>query len=185
MEIIDFLNKIFGAYSMFLLVAGKICCILGFIVCNRIPTNNTFIFLSFMSVANAFALYTWNLYHFLTIYYGINVSNINLLCCKAGYFVQYTSLQIVSWFLVLISVEQYLSVEVKHWRTNYFKPRRAYLTATGLVLFFVALNSHVLFTFGYTREVNGTVTEYCYEPSYMPSVNIFVASRLLLIYAFI
>jgi hypothetical protein len=183
MSMIHILNRIFGVYAVFLVVVGNICCILSFIVCNRIKNNNTFIFLTYLSLSNGFTLYTWNLFHFFFIYFNVNISNVNFFCCKAGYFVQYASLQIVSWLLVLISVEQLLSVMIKHWRTIYFKPIRARLTAAGLVAFFLILNSHVLFTFGYTRDVNGTMIEFCYEPTYMPEIKISWGKTHLFLYS--
>ncbi len=55
-----------------------------------------------MSVANAFTLYTWNLVRACEAFFNYNFLNYSLVLCRLGYFIQYTSLQIVAWMLVKI-----------------------------------------------------------------------------------
>ncbi|CAF1033244.1 unnamed protein product [Brachionus calyciflorus] len=81
--------------------------------------------------------------------FKIDYLNINIYECKISMFIQFTSLQICAWILVLISIEQFLCVKVQHWRTIHFKPKRAYVTVSCLVLFFIALNFNIFFTFGF------------------------------------
>jgi hypothetical protein len=61
-------------------------------------------------------------------------------------------LEASAWILCLISYEQYLSVRIQHWRNIYFKAKRAYITVTCLVGFFMALNFNIFFTFGFVVD---------------------------------
>jgi hypothetical protein len=67
-------------------------------------------------------------------------------------------------------VEQLLNVKVKHWRTTRFKPVNAHMVACSIILLFTLTNSHLLFTIGFTKTVNGTHIEYCFELNDVPFV---------------
>ncbi|CAF0713623.1 unnamed protein product [Brachionus calyciflorus] len=85
----------------------------------------------------------------MTSLFNVDFLNINVYECKISMFVQFTSLEICAWILVLISLEQYLCVKVQHWRTIHFKTKRAHITVLFLVLFFIALHFNIFFTFGF------------------------------------
>lgn len=143
------LLKACSVYAIGLLFAGVTLSLLSFYICIRIKNNSTFIFLAYLSITSLFTLYKFNLNGIMYTLFNVDYLNINIYECKIGMFIQFTSLQASAWILVLISIEQYLSVKVKHWRTIYFKPKRAYITVTCLVLFFVAFNFNIFFTFGF------------------------------------
>ena len=72
---------------------------------------------------------------------------------------------------VFISTEQYLSIKIKHWRTIYFKPEKAHLSAIFLVCIFIFVNSHILITFGHSEVLNNsTHIEFCYKSNFIPFI---------------
>ena len=64
-----------------------------------------------------------------------------------------------------------LSIFVKHWKAVYFKPRRAIWASVFLILFFLSINSNILFTFGYEEyAINSTKPLlFCFEVDIYPS----------------
>ena len=94
------LRKLLGIYAILLVVFGTIfsllCCYISF----KLRKTTTFIFICFMSLANMFTLYFWNLGNFLRELFQIDLINISLWLCKFGSFFQFTSLQISAWILV-------------------------------------------------------------------------------------
>ncbi|CAF1038529.1 unnamed protein product [Brachionus calyciflorus] len=94
-------------------------------------------------------------------------------------FIQFTSLQICAWILVLTSVEQYLCVKVQHWRTIHFKPKRAYITVSCLVLFFIALNFNIFFTFGFEVDYPIEVVKNSSEYNMTQNVTIEYVKKIL------
>jgi hypothetical protein len=155
--------KIVCCYQLFLLVFGTLSNLFSFYICTRIKQNMTFIFLSFLSITNIMTLYHWNLESFFPYLFGIDWKNLNLYTCKFFGWFQFTGLQSSAWLLYLMSVEQCLSVKIKHWRSIYFKSKQAYMTAAFVASFFTLYNLHVLFTFGLSVNLNGTEKVFCQE----------------------
>nr|QVK45791.1 G protein-coupled receptor [Proales similis] len=163
------LRKILGVYALLLIIVGTLTSFLSLAVCLKLRSNATFVFFAFLTLSNIFTLYFWNLENFLQEYIDIDLLNYSLFVCKFGSFVQFSSLQISAWILVLISLDQYLSVRVKHWRTIYFKESRPLLAAASLTLLILLLNSNVLFTFGLQIEANNQTQVICYTIPTYPS----------------
>ncbi|CAF0971263.1 unnamed protein product, partial [Brachionus calyciflorus] len=111
--------------------------------------------------------------------FSVDFLNINVYECKISMFVQFTSLQICAWILVLISLEQYLCVKVQHWRTIHFKPQRAYITVSCLVLFFIALNFNIFFTFGFEVDYPIQVVKNSSEFNMTQNVTIEYVKKIL------
>ena len=70
---------------------------------------------------------------------------------------------------VLVSIDQFLSVRIKHWRTIYFKPKRAVIAISTLVVFFILLNLNILILFGYENKTNNSTEVICYDISIYPT----------------
>ncbi|CAF0724268.1 unnamed protein product [Brachionus calyciflorus] len=164
MNIFYILLKVLSIIAIIIVVFGVLSSLLSFYICYRIKNNATFIFLSYLSITSIFTLYKFPLNGIVSSLFNIDFLNINIYECKISMFIQFTSLQICAWILVLVSVEQYLCVKIQHWRTIHFKPKRAYITVTSLVLFFMAFNFNFFFTFGfevdYPIEVVKNSTEF-------------------------
>ena len=169
MPVFDSLGKILGIYAILLIFAGTFLNSLSVFICFRIKKNATFIFLGFFSFFNLFNLFWWNLNIFLTAFTDINLILLSVWLCKFGNFVQFSSLQIPAWFLVLISVERVLSVFVKHWKTIHFKPKRAFKVSIIMATFFLLLNSNILVLFGFETNLNGTHLLFCFKVDGFPA----------------
>ena len=149
MSIFRVLLQILSVYAIIVIIFGFLSSILSFYICYRIKNNATFIFLSYLSITSLFTLYKFPLNGISWTLFNFDFLNINIYECKISMFFQFTSLEACAWIIVLISVEQYLCIKVQHWRNIHFKPKRAYIAVTSIVLFFIALNFNIFFTFGY------------------------------------
>jgi hypothetical protein len=96
--------KILSAYALFLTVVGTFLNSISIFVCIRLRANKSFVFLSFLCVSDTIALYFWNLNHFTSGFFHINLIAINYWLCKFGQFVQFSSMQISAWLLVFIFI---------------------------------------------------------------------------------
>jgi hypothetical protein len=167
------MSKIVAIYEISIIILGTFGNAFVFYVGYRNrASSNTFLFLMFMSIADIISMYWWNLSHFIESFFLIDIQNFNLYLCKCMSFVQLTSLQISAWVLVLISVERYFSVHFVSWKQAYFRYQTALITVSILSLALIAINTHVLFTFGYIRVENGTQTVQCYTTPDVPSTAI-------------
>lgn len=184
------LNKIFGLYALLLVIFGTIANILSCIICAKLSRNTTFVFLAFLTITDVFTLYYWNLNNFLKEFLDIDLLTRSIWSCKIGNFVQFTSLQISAWILVkkilgifflkfgnskkkfkvLISIERFLSVHIKHWKEVYFKPKQALILILGLISTLIVLNLNIIITFGYEKRIsfNKTIL-FCFEVEGYPS----------------
>ena len=69
---------------------------------------------------------------------------------------------------VLISIDRYLSIRVKGWRTNYLKSDRALLVALLLGAFVFVFNHHLLYLHGIVVDGNnGTSQILCYYSTFL------------------
>jgi hypothetical protein len=100
MSIYNKLDQVLGVYAVILIPVGTILNIISIIVCLRVKSNNTFIFMAFFSFFNIFTVSWWNLNNFIKVFTGIDLLNSGLWPCKIGNFLQFTSLQTAAWFLV-------------------------------------------------------------------------------------
>jgi hypothetical protein len=78
--------------------------------------------------------------------------------CKFGHFLQFTSLQVSTWLVVLLSIDRTFSVINKHWKTIYFKDHRAWYVSFGIVGIFATFNTYILVTFGVEVPFNSTMS---------------------------
>ncbi len=69
----------------------------------------------------------------------------------------------------MISLDHNLSIRIQNWRNIYFNSNRAVLSASALVLFFLILNSSILFLFGLQIETNTTKIVICFYLDIYPS----------------
>lgn len=179
-NVFQILNKIFGVYAIFLTISGTIANLLSCIVCFRMRKNTTFIFLTFMTISDMVSLYWWNINNFLKEFASIDLLTINMYVCKVGNYLQFTSLQISAWILVifsyyeeikffdflnkvLISFDRYMSIQIKHWKKIYFSFNRAFLAVFSIIIFLLLANINILFTFGYDTVIGNSSVSLCFE----------------------
>lgn len=99
-NIINIIQFILAIYGILLIIFGTASNLISFWICSRIKKNPTFIFLSYLSVANIFCIYHWNADYIMRYLFGIDWLNLNLLVCKLFNFIQYSSSQSAAWILV-------------------------------------------------------------------------------------
>lgn len=150
MSIYQLMNKILGCYALFLTVSGTILNLFNFVTCLRINKSSTFIYLAFFALANAFCLYWWCLNNFLKEFFLVDLLTVSVWVCRTGSYVQFSSLQISAWFLVLINLDRVFMVKPRAQSNEQI--RRACVISLGLILFFLLLNMNILFKFGYETE---------------------------------
>ena len=83
---IDIAVKCFGIYSLILIIFGTIFNILGLVVClrKRLRTYTTFVFFSFMFIADVLSLYLWCIDHFVEAFFNFVIEERSLIVCKLG-----------------------------------------------------------------------------------------------------
>ncbi|CAF1124331.1 unnamed protein product [Brachionus calyciflorus] len=120
-------------------------------------------------MSDILSLYWWNLNNFLKEYISIDLLTINKYFCKIGNFIQFTSLQISAWILVIITFDRYLSIQIKNWKRVYFNSKKAYVLVLSLISFLIAINSNIIFTFGYDTILGNVSVSFCFEVEGFPS----------------
>ena len=93
--------QVFGVYSLLVILVGTLGNMLIFMTCMRLKKNTTFIFLRFLSISDTVALYFWNLNHFLVAFFNIDLETLHFMSCKLVMYLQFVSLQISAWILVI------------------------------------------------------------------------------------
>jgi hypothetical protein len=85
-DIIDTLNKVFGTYCLILVIFGTLSNMLGLVVCSRkrLKTLTTFLFFTFIFLADTFTLYLWCLDHFIEAFFGFVLEDKSKWVCKLG-----------------------------------------------------------------------------------------------------
>lgn len=62
----------------------------------------------------------------------------------------------------MVSFDRYFSVAINGWKRVYFQPKKAFMAATACVIFFVGINTNILFLYGVDYQVNDTIKTVCY-----------------------
>jgi hypothetical protein len=62
-----------------------------------------------------------------------------------------------------MTLERYLSVSIKNWRTIHFSPKRALISCIVIVFFIFSLNIHLVATINYEKPPNNTLDGGCYS----------------------
>ena len=189
-SIIDILRKTLAVYSAFLIVFGTVANLITFIIClkKNLRQTPTFVFLSFLVLSDIVCLYFWNLNHFVSTFYGFIYESFSIGYCKFFFTTQLISFQTSAWLLVSrmfiyydhywqdrdfilffffffkvgLTVERYLSIRVKNWRTLYFNSKKAAICALIIIAVIFSFNIHLVFTIDYEKPLNFSFDGGCY-----------------------
>lgn len=164
------LSKIFGTYSMIVLLLGTLFNGLIFIICIRksLRKTSTFNFLAILALSDTFSLFEWNLNHFTLPFFNVELTRISFLWCRMGLFSQHTFLQFSAWILVSIAIDRLFSTLIKKWKF-FFAGIKPFIWLLVLLTIFICVNVSILIRVGYTKMVNGTEKITChatYENDY-------------------
>lgn len=64
-----------------------------------------------------------------------------------------------------MTVERYLSLRIKNWRSKHFSSKKAALVGIGVVIGGICFNIHTVFTINYNPPLNKTFDGGCYSDS--------------------
>ncbi|RMZ93892.1 FMRFamide receptor-like [Brachionus plicatilis] len=123
-----------------------------------------------MTISDMVSLYWWNINNFLKEFASTDLLSLHMYVCKAGNYLQFTSLQISAWILVVfISFDRFLSIQIKHWKNIYFGTKRALIVALSITALVLLVNVNILFTFGYDTVIGNSSVSFCFEVDGYPS----------------
>jgi hypothetical protein len=157
------IDLILGVYALLILVIGTLFNSFSIYLCRRprLRKNSIFQLLSYLFFFKIMALYTWNLNHFLRMLISIQldarpalayvnsinelniVESLNIFTCKFFTFIQYFSLQTMSWFLSYISIDQVVKIYLPAFKCQH-------QTRACLLLIFILflINFHIILFVG-------------------------------------
>ena len=112
----DSLIKVLSYFPWFILVVGVIgnlCAFLIFTFNKNMNRMSSMTYLSFISIADTFSLFVWNLDHFFLPNYAFKLENLGVVSCKVLSFIQFTSLQLSGLLHAFISIDRYFTIVLK------------------------------------------------------------------------
>ena len=86
---------------------------------------------------------------------------VNIHLCKLATLLQMFSLESSVWLLVTMSIERYLSIKFKNWRSVYFNSKKAAITGCLVLVIMFLSNIHVLATIDFSKFENYTGEDIC------------------------
>ena len=104
---------ILGYYALGIAFIGLLGNATIFVICFRAKSNSMFVLLCYLAFSDTLCLYFWNLNHFITSSFNIDIQNFNIISCKIGSWIQFSSLQSSAWILVSIKKKIRLDFEAK------------------------------------------------------------------------
>ena len=110
---VDTLLLVNGVYSLIITVTGIIGNLLIFVTTFRVKKNTTFIFLRFVSISDLVTLFFFNLDSFTQPVYDVYLENLSILSCKWVMFLQFSSMQVSAWLLVITYIRKMLKLRTK------------------------------------------------------------------------
>jgi len=94
--------QILGYYELCIAILGTLCNLIIAYVSIKTKGNSTFVLLRYLAVNDALGLLFWNLNHFTTANFNLDLQNSIIYSCKIGSWIQFSSFQTSSWILVII-----------------------------------------------------------------------------------
>ena len=162
---LQILDDIFSIYSGLLILIGSLGNVASCLICldKSLHKVTTFRILSFVFFFDVATLYTWNLDIFLKIFLKKNrkfetiddiniIENLSIVTCKIFTFIQYFSLQVVSWLLTFMSIDQILKLYLSPVVYNKIQTKVVQICFFIVLVLFI-LNSHILIFAGKISQV--------------------------------
>ncbi len=120
----EIFNNLFSAIALVLIIFGTLGNLFASYVCLRpsLQKKHTFRILSVLFIHQILSLYTWNLDIFLLFFWPSGkgaflkmdqitiIESLSIETCKIFTFMQYYSLQCISWLILYVSVNQYVKL---------------------------------------------------------------------------
>jgi hypothetical protein len=150
-----------ACYPLFLIIIGTIFNMTSFLIMQRqaLKKYSCFRILSILALTDASVLYQWNLNTFFKYHLSKppayhDLEEIHLFWCRWISFFAFSTLQLSSWLLSLVSVDRVMIIYSHYWKTKVSaRPMRVNLLIASCLIVIFSMNSHILFWNGYTVKV--------------------------------
>lgn len=112
-------------------------------------------YLTAAAVADLCALYSWNLnlfYKHLINRYQNDVEDFSMISCRIVSFIAFSSLQLSSWYLTLVSLDRCLNIHFLFWHRKVERSNCTTYIIISMTLIIAILNSHLFFFNGYYEK---------------------------------
>jgi hypothetical protein len=146
-------------YSFLLILVGTVCNLISFSIMIRKSMRKfaCMRYLAMLSISDVIVLYQWNLntvfkYNFSRPPYYKELEERSLFWCRWISFWAFTSLQMSSWFLSIVSFDRLMVVYSSFWKRVMNKSSKVNLIIGIIVLTLIFTNLHILFNNGYVEE---------------------------------
>lgn len=183
-ESIETFQRIFSAFSIFIIAIGTIGNTLSLLTClqKSLRSLPTFVFYSFMLVNDIICLYFWNQNHFTEQFTHWTYQQKSLTICIVTTVLQMSSLKSSAWLLVKItfiikkirkrnfltvnifqvcmSIERYLCIKIASWRKKYFNSKKAVIVSIVVMMLIYAFDSSLFFLVNFIPKGNETYNEF-------------------------
>jgi hypothetical protein len=158
-----------------LIVFGTIGNLFNIVIFTRrsLRTNPCSMYFLASSMANCIVMYVALLTRYLATSWNIDPSATNTYWCKIRYLLIYPALSLALWFIVLASIDRYLtsSDQIRHRQWSSVPIARKTILLTTIVMF--TINLHVLI-FARAEIIDGTATCTILPNEYLVFFNLFV-----------
>lgn len=152
-------EKYLSYYTLFLIIIGTICNFTSFMIMHKknMSKHSCMRYLSILSLTDVIVLYQWNMNTFFKYNLSIppiysDLEEISLFWCRWISYLAFSSLQLSSWLLSLVSFDRFMIIYSRWWRTHIMsEPKIVNLIIISLATFICLLNSHILFLNGYKK----------------------------------
>ncbi|CAF1312163.1 unnamed protein product, partial [Didymodactylos carnosus] len=149
-------------YAASLVIIGTIGNLLTIFILIRpnLRCHTTMRYLIAAAVSDLCTLYSWNLnlfYKHMINPYQNDMEDLSLCTCRLISFLAFTSLQLSSWYLMIVSFDRAMNIYFLFWKKGLGKPHNATYIIFVVAICIILLNSHLLFLNGF---VDRTCTPY-------------------------
>lgn len=151
-------------YALLIMIVGTIFNLISFLVMQRknLKKYSCMRVLSILALVDTLVLYQWNLNSFYKYNFSQppdykDLEDTSIFWCRWITYFAFSSLQLSSWLLTLVSIDRVMIIYSYAWKTQISnKPKRVNLLISLLVVSIMLLNSHIIFLCGYQIPVNLT-----------------------------
>ncbi|CAF1606769.1 unnamed protein product, partial [Didymodactylos carnosus] len=146
-----------ASYAAILVIIGTIGNLLTIYILLRpsLRCNTTMRYLTAAAIADLCTLYSWNLnlfYKYIINSYQNDLEDISLYTCRLISFLAFSSLQLSSWYLMLVSFDRMMNIHFLFWKKDFGKPYISTYIIIIVATIILVLNSHLLFINGFIEQ---------------------------------
>lgn len=161
---------ILSYYTIFLIVLGTICNSISFTIMNarKLRNYSCMKILSVLSIVDTLVLYQWNLntffkYNLSTPPHFEDLEEISIVWCRLISFMAFSTLQLSSWLLALVSFDRVMGVHSTCWTHQMARSKKLYSLIIFICVFIFMLNSHLLVLNGFYEDITDPETAQTYR----------------------